>query len=134
MSHSRARNSVFSHTFVSPSACSRRAVAGHEVLVNRLPGLSLPRKSVVRLTERPDMTMAVYRIGTQACNIPPKAQNYQLLKSDVNLEPYFLLLQPKHLFRWLSFEQETIIFLSKSNDGKEYPYMNVVALCATVMT
>ena len=33
----------------------------HEVLVNRLGGLSLPRKSVVRLTDRPDMTLGVYR-------------------------------------------------------------------------
>ena len=42
--------------FVSASAFSRRAVVSywrkyvHEVLVNRLGGLSLPRKSVVRLT------------------------------------------------------------------------------------
>ena len=33
----------------------------HEVLVNRLEGLSLPRKNVVRLTDRPDMTLDVYR-------------------------------------------------------------------------
>ena len=33
----------------------------HEVLVNRLGGLSVPRKSVVRLTDRPDMTLDVYR-------------------------------------------------------------------------
>ena len=33
----------------------------HEVLVNRLGGLSLPRKSVVRLTDRPDMILDVYR-------------------------------------------------------------------------
>ena len=32
-----------------------------EVLVNRLGGLSLPKKSVVRLTDRPDMTLDVYR-------------------------------------------------------------------------
>ena len=32
-----------------------------EALVNRLGGLSLPRKSVVRLTDRPDMTLNVYR-------------------------------------------------------------------------
>ena len=32
----------------------------HEVLVNRLGGLSRPRKSVVRLTDRPDMTLDVY--------------------------------------------------------------------------
>ena len=46
---------------------SRRAVVSywrkyvHEVLVNRFGGLSLPRKSVVRLTDRPDMTLDVYR-------------------------------------------------------------------------
>ena len=33
----------------------------HEVLVNHLEGLSLPRKSVVRLTDRPAMTLDVYR-------------------------------------------------------------------------
>ena len=33
----------------------------HEVLVNRLGGLSLPRKSVARLTDRPDMNLDVYR-------------------------------------------------------------------------
>ena len=33
----------------------------HEVLVNGLGGLSLPRESVVRLTDRPDMTFDVYR-------------------------------------------------------------------------
>ena len=32
----------------------------HEVLVNRLGGLSLPRKSVYRLSDRPDMTLDVY--------------------------------------------------------------------------
>ena len=32
----------------------------HEVLVNRLGGLSLPRKSVDRLNERPDITLDVY--------------------------------------------------------------------------
>ena len=42
------------YSFVSPSADSRRAVVSywqkcvHEVLVNRLDGLSLPRKSVNR--------------------------------------------------------------------------------------
>ena len=68
---------VWQHTFVSPSAFSRRAVVSywrkyvHEVLVNRLGGLSLPRKSVVRLTDRPDMTLDVYRgrkTTMQQCN------------------------------------------------------------------
>ena len=45
----------------------RRAVVSywrkyvHEVLVHRLGGLNLPRKSVVRLTDRPDMTLDVNR-------------------------------------------------------------------------
>ena len=33
----------------------------HEILVNRLGGLSLPRKSVVKLNDRPDTTLDVYR-------------------------------------------------------------------------
>ena len=33
----------------------------HVVLVNRVGGLSLPRKSLVRLTDRPNMTLDVYR-------------------------------------------------------------------------
>ena len=52
---------------VSPSADSRGAVVNywckyvHEVLVKRLGGLSLPRKSVVRLTDRLNMILDVYR-------------------------------------------------------------------------
>ena len=58
---------LWPHTFVSPSADSRRAVVSywrkyeHEVLLNPLEGLSRPRKSVVRLTDRPNMTFVVYR-------------------------------------------------------------------------
>ena len=54
------------HTFVSPSTDSRGAVVSywrkfvHEVLTDRLGGLSLPRKSVVRLTDHPDMNLDVY--------------------------------------------------------------------------
>ena len=59
--------SMLSTYFRFPSAFSRRAVVSywrkyvHKVLVNRLGGLSLPRKSVVRLTDRLDMTLDVYR-------------------------------------------------------------------------
>ena len=60
------RGPVWPHTFVSPSADSRGAVVSywqkyvHEVLVNCLGGLNLPKKSVVRLTDRLDMTLDVY--------------------------------------------------------------------------
>ena len=52
----------------------------HEVLVNRLGGLSLPRKSVVRLTDRPDMTLDVYR-GRKTTNqsINPVQDGHWLL-------------------------------------------------------
>ena len=54
------------HTFISPSTDSRMADVTywwkyvHEVLVNCLGGLRLRWKSVVRLTDHPDMTTAVY--------------------------------------------------------------------------
>ena len=40
----------------------------HLLLVNCLGGLSLPRKSVVRLPDCPDMTIAVYYRGRKATN------------------------------------------------------------------
>ena len=52
--------------FDSPSIDSRRAVVNyfrknvHKVQVNCLGGLSLPWKREVRLTDRPDMTLADY--------------------------------------------------------------------------
>ena len=58
---------VRSHTLVSPSADSRWAVVSHwrkyvyEELVNHLRVLGQPRKSVVGLTDRPDIAIAVYR-------------------------------------------------------------------------
>ena len=65
---------------------SRRAVVSywpkyvHEVLVNRLGGLSLPRKSVVRLTDCPDMTLDVYRGRKTTIQQLPKSrqQNFRL--------------------------------------------------------
>ena len=71
------RHPVRSHTFVAPSADSRGTVVCfwrkcvHKVLVNRLGvGLSLPGKSVVRITDRPDIISAVYfgRKGTRQHN------------------------------------------------------------------
>ena len=50
----------FSFRFFKKGSCQLLAKVLHKVLVNRLGGLSLPRKSVVRLTDRPDMTLDVY--------------------------------------------------------------------------
>ena len=64
---SQVQYQIWRQTSDSPSAdFLRRAVVSyrrkyvHEVLVNRLGGLSLPGKSVVRLTDCPDMTIAIY--------------------------------------------------------------------------
>ena len=67
MAHVLFSNVISALKESKPIVFSRRAVVSywrkyvHEVLVNRLGGLSLPRKSVVRLTDRPDMTLDVYR-------------------------------------------------------------------------
>ena len=61
----------FSFRFLRRAVVSYWRKYVHEVLVNRLGGLSLPRKSVVRLTDRPDMTLDVYRgrkTTMQQCN------------------------------------------------------------------
>ena len=78
------------------SADPRRAVVSywrkyvHEVLVNRLGGLSLPRKSVVRLTDRPDMTTAVYRERRTTTHTDIHTYNHKLVKappSNLKLKP-----------------------------------------------
>ena len=51
----------FSFRSFKRGSCQLLAKYVHEVLVNRLGGLSLPRISVVRLTDRPDLTLDVYR-------------------------------------------------------------------------
>ena len=61
----------------------------HEVLVNRLGGLSLSRKSVVRLTDRPDMTLDVYH-GRKTT----MQQQQQLSKTFLGQTWYLLNNQP----------------------------------------
>ena len=53
----------------------------HKVLINRLGGLSLSRKHVVRLADRPDMTLDVYR-GRKTTT----QQQQQWLKVKVTIE------------------------------------------------
>ena len=59
----------------------------HEVLVNRLGGLSLPRKSVGRLTDHPDMTLDVYvKMLSKSCgSTGPRIKN-----------SWFAVLSPTH--------------------------------------
>ena len=60
----------------------------HKVLVNRLGGLSLTRKSVVRLTDRPDMASAVYR-GRKTTK-QQKKNKQELLGEDVVVEEAYV--------------------------------------------
>ena len=55
----------------------------HEVLVNCLGGLSLPRKSVVRLTDRSDMTLDVYR-GRKTTKQQQQQLNISVVYRSVN--------------------------------------------------
>ena len=59
----------------------------HKVLVNRLGGLSLTRKSVVRLTDRPDMASDVYR-GRKT--IKQQQQKNKLFGEDVVVEEAYV--------------------------------------------
>ena len=60
----------------------------HKVLVNRLGGLSLTRKSVVRLTDRPDMASDVYRGRKTTKQQQQKEQ--ELLGEDVVVEEAYV--------------------------------------------
>ena len=62
----------------------------HEVLVNRLGGLSLPRKSVVRLTDHPAMTLDV------DCGRKTTVQQHQL--GYIPFEGKNLLIENQILF------------------------------------
>ena len=63
----------------------------HEVLVNRLGGLSLPRKSVVRLTDRPDMTLDVHR-GRKTTKQQQQPSNHMQQIATGQFEPLKLWL------------------------------------------
>ena len=77
----------------------------HEVLFNRLGGLSLPRKSVVRLTDRPDMTLDVYRgrkTTMQQCNNLTGVSYGQSYATDyrfINNESATLISVPSSYFK-----------------------------------
>ena len=72
----------------------------HEVLVNSLGGLNLARKSVVRLTDCPDMTLAVYR-GRKPTE---QQQGMSLIHGNISLPFSFKVLlkfAPHHMYYYL---------------------------------
>ena len=56
----------------------------HKVLVNPLEGLSLPRKSVVRLTDRTNMTLDVY-LGCKSTIQPKKMKQEKNVRIKLEL-------------------------------------------------
>ena len=73
----------------------------HEVLVNRLGRLSLPRKSVVRLTDRPDMTLDVYRGRKTTMQQQPCTISFRIVSANINYEyiklsPLVYITRPKY--------------------------------------
>ena len=88
----------------------------HEVLFNRLGGLSLPRKSVVRLTDRPDMTLDVYR--GRKTTMQQQQQQCKMLDAEETLkcrsQAYNNLMRSKCLYCTLAFlvvlSQYTVYF------------------------
>ena len=58
----------------------------HLVLVNCLGGLSLPRNSVVRLSDRPDMTVAVYHGGKTTTTTMQCSQSVCCPNTPYNME------------------------------------------------
>ena len=108
----------------------------HEVLVNRLGGLSLPRKSVVRLTDRPDMTLDVYRgrkTTMQQCNNQTTvkqiihSKNVPRHDSSPNNKHPQSVSQPKPgptqdpLF-FTIFTSQNIVFTQTGNGERSYQY------------
>ena len=69
----------------------------HEVLVNRLGGLSLPRKSVVRLTDRPDMTLDVYRGRKTTMQQQCKISIFRTIMAIVRGVPNFRIFTVMHV-------------------------------------
>ena len=92
---SGVRYLVRPYTFVSSSADSSRAVVSfwrkyvHKVLINRLRGLSLPRKSVGKLTDRPIMTIDVYH-GRKTTSPSPQTKIYQTTVKQIYTRTMFV--------------------------------------------
>ena len=85
------------------------------VLVNRLGGLSLPRKSVVRLTDRPDMTLDVYRGRKTTIQQQPSSNGRHLLVQ------FLLPLWTNPIINGDHSKGKNLLFLRKFFHSREIP-------------
>ena len=69
----------------------------YEVLVNRLGGLSLPRKSVIRLTDRPDMTIITVDVKQYNTTTTTTALSQHLGKKSLDI--IYMFICPSVLIR-----------------------------------
>ena len=88
-----------------------------EVLVNRLGGLSLPKKSVVRLTDRPEMTLDLYR-GRKTTT--QQQQQHMSRKVTLDWQLYMeeliasLIMLTVYWLKLLEKKNTTFLYLKKS--------------------
>ena len=99
----------------------------HEVLVNRLGGLSLPRKSVVRLTDRPDMTLDVYR--GRKTTIQQQQSQTKIAADDILIFSFYLSMKIRLDFScessaWQRIHLKYQVLFSLKNNEKIF--MNVI--------
>ena len=90
----------------------------HEVLVNRLGGLSLPRKSVVRLTDRPDMTLDIYR--GRKTTMQQQIGNRIILAELLPFGAYLFVFFPTQKIRYKRNVSQFLKFLKKSEKLVKY--------------
>ena len=76
----------------------------HEVQVNHLAGLSLSRKSVLRLIDRPDMAIAVYR----GCKTITQQQQQQYILSTAIA--YFCVIADNDNNERIGYESEKLLY------------------------
>ena len=91
----------FSFRFFKKGSCQLLAKVCDEVLVNHLGGLSLPMKSVVRLTDRPNMTLDVYR-GRKTMQQQQQYINNHCM-TFINIFPLFFRGYKTWCFKWILF-------------------------------
>ena len=96
----------------------------HEVLVNRLGSLSLPRKSVVRLTDRPDMTIDVYRgrkttiqlqLVRMSCDSGKVSSKLRFQSTTLNQEFFDLAVRYPMTLLLIIMESRFIVFYMKNS-------------------
>ena len=99
----------------------------HEVLVNRFGDLGLPRKSVVRLTDRPDMTLHVYH-GHKTTTTQQIVRIFMVPKVFEPLKFYFVTL--RHIRKaktQLPVYSDSFLFAKRS---LQCDVMSLISICS----